>query len=240
MQEPDARVYSTLAVLEHFERLTSDIDASILSLPAKTPKQNIDELKHHVTTLRTLIELIDMDGNLTVAPEKLGGRVPSSSIKRLGISGELIRLRKQGKTLKELELQFGISGTTISQFFKLYDNSSSRKKIQLERTSIFDTAKQLEDLAVLIQRGIARLEGQNDDVNVKYITEMRQLIDQAAKFAEKMANYEKFERLQKAVVEILSTELPDRRTDILKKLGGAYRSAAEGKALEVQVEHLTS
>ncbi|EKQ70429.1 hypothetical protein OsccyDRAFT_0716 [Leptolyngbyaceae cyanobacterium JSC-12] len=229
------KTYSSLAVIEQFEKLI----ANLSGLAQVLPDQYQSELEVHLTTLKSLVELLDVDGVMLPDGLKLTGALPRSIIERLGAGGELIRLRAERKhTLAELSTQFGISEPTIRRFFKIYENASKKEQIRMRRTSIFDTTQQLEDLAVVIQRGIARLEGGNDEVGVKFIGEMRQLIELATKFAEKMANYERMTRLQEVIAEILINELPHKKVEILKKIRAASISASSS-LLPAQTEDLS-
>lgn len=228
-------VYNSMAVLEQFELLVSNLESYCMALPT----EHQEELKLHVQTLKTMVELIDIDGSTVISQEKLSGNLPKSKIERYGMGGELIRLRREGKTLNELATQFGFNNRTIARFFKLYDEALPKRKLELQRTSIFDSSQQMEDLSALIHRSMARLEGANDEVNVKYVAELRQLIELAMKFAEKMANYEKFEMLKNITVDILATELPHRRVEILQKISTSFSVSPQALA-EAQVEHQSS
>lgn len=234
--EINQNVYNSMAVLEQFELLVSDLESYCMALPASSHK---DELLLHVQTLKTLVELIDIDGSTVSSTEKLSGNLPKSKIERYGMGGELIRLRREGKTLQELSVQTGFNTRTISRFFKLYDEALPKRKLEMQRASIFDSAQQMEDLSALIHRSMARLEGANDEVNVKYVGELRQLIELAMNYAEKMANYEKFERLKQVTVEILLAELPQRRVEILQKISTSFAVSPQVLA-EAEVEHKSS
>ena len=210
-------VNQAVALIEQFEILQENLSGFFDSLP--TQYQN--EASTHLNTLETLLSILDSDladEFDSLSNSKLSGRLPKSSIERLGISQELIRLRKKGKTISELANSFKIAPKTISNFFKSYDKMKPSDKAKVQKRSVFDTVHELEELAVLIKRNIARLEGQDDEVNVRLIGELRQTIIAASTLAEKMANHEQYQKFTDLVIRVLVDELPGKRKEILTKV----------------------
>jgi transposase-like protein len=173
----------------------------------------------YINNLKLLIELLDT-GDTPFVNLKDNSKVNSKSvIDRLGIAGELLKLRGEpGQTISSIAKHFGLPENTVKRFFKYYDSSKPSIQTKLRRTSIFDTATQLENLAVIIQRNMARLEASDDATNAKFVAEMREIIKLASVFAKEMSNYEQFNRMKQIVFDILLRELPARRTEILQKI----------------------
>jgi len=234
-RELERQVFKTMAVLEQFEQLLARFEAFLQTIEDKGIKAELDV---HVSTLKSLVNVLDTDGvPLDGTEGAMGGYPYRTIIERLGISGELLRARGQsGMTLKKLSEMYGVGKETLSRFFRAYDEAKPKERIRMQRISVFDTGQQLEDLCVTIKRNMARLEGANDDVNVKMIAEMRQTIQLAATFAEKMANAQRYQQFTSVVYEVLSSELPHRRTEILKKIQAAGMTPSTSVLLEAEVK----
>jgi hypothetical protein len=227
----EQEVFGALALIEQFEQLVVSLESFKHTLKGKAKT----EMELHLSTLKSLVNLLDEDGNsVDNTSAKMSGNLPTSEIERLGIGGELLRLRQQGTTIKKLAEMYNLQSHQVSRFFKRYDQAKPKEKVRLQRTSVFDTTQQLEELMVVIRRQAARLEGVNDDVNVKVLGEWRQVIQLAAQLAEKMANAERFQQFTATVYEILATELPARRTEILKKIS-AVGHTKSNSLLDVEV-----
>lgn len=202
-----------MAVIEQFENLVANLSEFMQTLPQGQQQ----ELDVHITTLKSLIEVLNEDGIINGSVLTKVGR---SKIERLQIGGELLKRRSQ-YTVAELASMYSLAPETIRRFFRQYENARPKEKVQMERTSIMDSAAQMEQLAIVIQRNMARLEGANDDVNVKFVGEMSKLIALSIQYAEKMAQFERMRRLEELIAEVLMDELPHKRTEILRRIGAA-------------------
>ena len=216
-----SEVNQAVALIEQFEILQENLTDFVRTLPAKYK----DEAEVHLTTFNTLFSILDTDlaeefGSLSST--KLSGRSPKSTIERLGVSQELIRMRKQGKTIAELALVFKLSPKTISHFFRKYDQLKPSDKAKVQKRSVFNTIDEFEELAIIIKRNLVRLEAQNDEVNVKLIGELRQTIVAASNLAERMANHERYQKFTEAVINVLMDELPSKRTVILRQIQAVH------------------
>jgi AcrR family transcriptional regulator len=226
-------VLDALAIIEQFELLLQNLK----SFSQELSSSHRLELNVHIETLKSLIEILDTSDTPFVNLKDSKPDGFRSIVERLKIAGELIRLRGEpGTKTKDLAEMFGISEGTIIRFFRYYDSCKPSQQIKYQRISIFDTTQQLEQLAVTIQRNMARLEGHNDDVNVKYVAEMRQVIIAAAQLAEKMSNYEQYVQFKAAVESILLEELPHKRTEILNKIGKARTNTVLGTRQAEQIQ----
>lgn len=171
--------------------------------------------------LEAVIQALDTDVTLPIiqGEGKLAKLPFQSVITQLGIAGELIRQRSTGKvTVEALAAQYGISPATIRRFFQYYDAAAPSEKAKYRRQSVFDVTDRLEDLMQIIVRQMARLEGANDEVHVKYVGEFRQTLTLASQVIEKINNYQRFQQLIGLVADILADELPTRRREILQRI----------------------
>lgn len=199
-----------------------EIAQEINSLAEKYSKQNIlhTELSLVSQRLDSVIAILDAEA----APIEILADTPLSSnrfisiIDKLGIGNEIVALRKQGSTIKELSAMYKLSTATIQRFFKYYDSQSATKKSRYNTSSVFDTVERLEELQTIILRNLHRLEGNNDEVAVKYISELRQTLALAVSVSEKLANAKAFQELKELVATILMSELPHRRKEIVSKI----------------------
>jgi hypothetical protein len=220
-------VYQAIALIEQFETLNEDFKNFVKTLPHKYKTEG----EVHSDRLDNLLTILDSEKMSEefepLASSKLSGRQSASIVERLGISQELIRLRKEGATIAELAMRFTISTKSISRFFKYYDNLEPSKKAKVQRRSVFNTVDELEELMIVIKRNMARLEATDDENNIKLIEVLRKLIMDAANLSEKMANQERYQKFTEFVIRVLMDELPSKRTVILKQI-----QSAQGKATE--------
>lgn len=156
---------------------------------------------------------VDLSDNANLA-----GYVFKSKIYELGIASEIIRLRETGNTINAIAGQYNLSAATINRFLKHYDSMSQLTKAKIKASSVMNTTERLEDLMAMILRQLHRLEGVDDEVHVKYIGELRQTLGLAAQVSEKIATYKAYQQFRHSVQEILCSELPDRRLEIINKL----------------------
>lgn len=214
-------VHEAISLIEQFELLAENLEQFSASLPTKYKLEG-QTYAQNLNTLLAALDTDEADQFDNLAEGKLSGVKTSSIIERLGVSQELIRLRKNGKTIAELSLTFNLSSGAISRFFRYFDKLKPIEKSKLQKRSIFNTIDELEELAIIIKRNIARLEGQDDEVNSRLISELRQTIVAAANLSEKMANQDRYQKFTQAVIRVLVDELPSKRTTILKEIQSAH------------------
>lgn len=170
-----------------------------------------------VSQLNNIINVLDEEAN----PITLNSYISlgfKSVIERLGIAGEVIKLRKQGITVNKIAEMFDITQTTIMRFFKYYDYLKPVEKLKYHESSVMNTTERLEELMNMILRRLHALEGIDDELHVKYIGELRQTFSLAAQVAEKIVTYQRYQQFTEDVWDILKTELPDRRAEIMAKI----------------------
>lgn len=220
-----------LSLIEQFYEVLEKLK----DLEQSAPSRLEADFKQVITDYTFLLEILDSESspvNIIKNPS-LSGNLRKNKVEKLGLSGELIRLRKEQRlTITELSDRYKLDKNTISRFFRYYDSLLPSQKAVYQRKSIFDVTERLEEMQQLILRNFYRLEGVSDDVAVKYMGELRQSLDLAVKVAEKINNakemWRKYEDLKKAVYDILVDELPDKRKEILlrvKSLGDSELSS---------------
>lgn len=198
-----------LNLWEYMQSLLEGLEDYIETLPAS----HKEEGQHHLKSFQQLADLLDTDTTFT----PLHGSIafPTSKIERLGIGGEIVRLRTR-MTLQELADKFNLTAPTVSRFLKRYDKMKASEKSQVRRHSVFDIFDRLEELSAMIYRQLAALENQ-PETHVKYIAELRQTLDLAARLAKELYTIRKYEQFKSAVVEVLLSELPERRRELQQR-----------------------
>lgn len=198
-----------LNLWEYMQSLLEGLEDYVETLPAS----HKEEGQHHLKGFQQLADLLDTDTTFT----PLHGSIvfPTSKIERLGIGGEIVRLRTR-MTLQELADKFNLTSQTVSRFLKRYDKMKASEKSQVRRHSVFDIFDRLEELSSMIYRQLAALENQ-PETHVKYIAELRQTLDLAARLAKELYTIRKYEQFKSAVVEVLLSELPERRRELQQR-----------------------
>jgi len=196
---------------ENFAQLTDYVDQS-----------HRQEYETHVGKLKSVVATLDTD--LVSLPIVQGSDQSNklakfSKIHRLGIAGELVRLRDTGKyTIEELAVRFDVPAAQVARFFRYYDACKPSEKAKYRRQSVFEVSERLEELMQIIVRQMARLEAVNDEVHVKYVAEFRQTLAMAANLLEKVNHYYRFQQLITAVGDLLAHELPHRQREITQAI----------------------
>jgi len=225
----DNTVNDSLAFIEEFLSLKNNFALFAARVREQlSPEQRVElDLYNH--TIATLVDILDTQTSpIKIVPNEAISK-KQSLVTRLGIGGELIKMRKQGMTLTAIGKTFAIDPTTVSRFFKYYDKLKPSEQINYQRNSVFDVTERLQDLFNIINRQIARLEGTNDDIAQRYTSELRQTLALGVQITEKFNVYKKMttehEEFKHLVFEVLADELPHKRTQILKKITEAKLSA---------------
>lgn len=213
----DDDLNAALAFVEEFV----DLVEGFKQLGEKLSGDDKNHLSVLTAKLETLVQILDTERIPIplVRENKLAGNQYRSVIEKLGLAGELIRLRQGKWTVKRICEHFDLAPRTVSRFFQYYDSMKPTEKVKYARKSVFDSTERLEELQVMILRQIARLEGSDDDIAVKYVSELRQTIQLAVTVSEKIANYQRYQSFTQLVSEILLQEIPpERRLAVLGKI----------------------
>lgn len=227
---PTDKVCTALGIIEHLQEVVQNLQVFGESLPEKYRS----EFRVHLAKLEAVVAVLDTNAvHLPVLHGDAGAKLAKhATITRLGIAGELVRLRNTGKyTLEALAAQFDVPLSEVQRFFRYYDQASPSEKAKFRRQSVFDVSERLEDLLQIIIRQLARLEGLNDEVHVKYVAEFRQVISLATSLIEKVNNYQRIQQLIALVGDILVQELPERQREIIDKI---YKLTQSVVSVELQ------
>lgn len=227
--QPIDKACTALGLIEQLNEVTENL----AQLTAQLPPEHRSEHEVYVGKLRAIVAALDTD--LVSLPVVQGSEQASklakfSKITRLGIAGELVRLRATGKyTIEDLAVRFDVPAQQISRFFRYYDACSPSEKARVRRQSVFEISERLEDLLQIIVRQLARLEAVNDEVHVKYVAEFRQTVAMAANLLEKVNHYHRFQQLITAVGDLLVKELPHRQREITEAIYQLAKSITDTK-----------
>jgi len=166
-------------------------------------------------TLLTILDEVPVKSEFTLdqLPYKCG------DIQRLNIGGDIVRMSIEGYSIQEIAERFQLKEVLIRRFLCYYNKLSTSNKHKIRKISVFNTTEQLENMLVYIQQQLNRLQGTNDEVAVQYVRELREVIKAASTLSERMVGMHLYTQFTQTVMEVLLTELPGRRHEILERLG---------------------
>lgn len=183
------------------------------------------EYKAVVEEFETILQILDSEATpiSIIKSSPLSGSLRRNKIERMGIAGEVVRMRRENKmTIKDIANSFGLTESLVSRFFRMYDALNPSEQSKYNRKSIFEVTERLEELQTLILSNIYRLEGVRDEVAVKYVGELRQSLELAMNVAEKINDSKQmrreYEEFKSTVFDILKKELPNRQAEIVQKM----------------------
>jgi hypothetical protein len=211
-------INSSLGIVERLEDTINSISKYIeLNIAEDVSREYLLE---RTKELKQLEKIISNSFNpLEISDNaKVSGITFKSKIYELGIAAEIVRLRENGATINEIAKSFSLDHSVISRFLKHFDTLSKVSKAKIKTESVMNTTERLEDLMSMILRQLHRLEGVDDEVHVKYIGELRQTLGLAAQISEKITTYQSYQDFMHKVKELLISELPERRLEIIGKL----------------------
>ena len=224
------RADKALAIIEQFETLLEDLK----SFREEIPQLYQSELDPLLQRLSSLYEVINVDASdietldLSVKPRK-------SKIERRRLSGEIIRLiEEEGLSQKEVANRVEMSPQTISKFIKQYNQAKPAEQAKSRRTSIFQTYEQFEKLAAIIYKEIARYEGMDGQVHVKYVDQLRNLIKESQQWMDRNSERQKLEEIAMTVKEILQDCTPEQS----KKIAERFESIGINKSLSLSQKQI--
>jgi hypothetical protein len=225
----------SLGVIEALFDLSHDLDDLHSNITNPIQKELALNIK---TKLDTLLQLLDNKSSPIVLDDSLvreNAANFNSIVYKLGIQGELLKMRQRGYTIAKMAEQLGVAANVISRFFRYYDHLSNLEKLKVRQSSVMNTPERLEELFNMILRRLHMLEGINDELHVQYVKELRQTLALASQVADKMVNYKEYQRFTEAVWELLKLELPDKRRLITEKIALLQQSRSDvAKSLMAQ------
>jgi hypothetical protein len=188
------------------------------------PKDKRGELESVTGRIKGLYEIInegEAEFDIVSAKKEISTIAPSK-IERMGLGREIIRLRSEvNMSIKDIAEKFSLSTSVISKFIKAYDQAKPSEQAAMRRTSIFDTTEQWERLGARMEALYARVETSDYQVSAQVLAEFRKTIESAEKFMNRLSDQQKLDQIRQIVQEILIQELPEKRVEIIMKLGQA-------------------
>lgn len=222
-----------MAFIEQLEFITHSLEA----IKNDAPLTLHAELEAVITRSRAVYAMVnDSEVEFNIVAERRNLATQSlSKIERLGLGKEIVRLRLENRlNIKEIAEKFSLSTATISQFLKVYDQAKPDEQAKMRRTSIFDTGEQYERLGVKLDLLFAQVQSSDQQVSVQVLGEMRKTIESAERFMTKYSEREKMERVLLIIQEILQTELPERRVEVMKRFAAlGLKGATPASSLAV-------
>lgn len=217
---------TALAIIEQFEAAINDLESFINELP----QIYYDEGQPMLQRLKSLYETVDLNVGSGIDTLDYNVKSARSKIERRRLSSEVVRMsEKQGLTNEEIAERIGdISKDTVGKFLREYRKAKPSERARIRRTSIFDTYDQLEKLAAMIYRELARWEGQDGDVHVKYVKELRELIKESHQWMDRVSEREKLEEIAMTVQDVIFEYVP---AENQKKVVERFETLGLGKQL---------
>lgn len=217
----------SLGIIEALVSLTHDQSDLADELTNPQQKQLAENIKNKLENLVTLLDNATTPVVVESSLVKENSANFNSIVYRLGLQGELLKLRSKGYTITKMAEHLNLNHSVISRFFKYYDHLSNLEKLKVRQSSVMNTPERLEELFNMILRRLHSLEGLNDELHVQYVKELRQTLALASQVAEKMVNYKEYQRFTEAVWELLKLELPDKRRLITEKIALLQQSKTD-------------
>lgn len=220
-----------LAIIEQFETICDQLD-ELTETVALKDKASVVAIAARARALLKVIDESDSEAVLALVNEdtKLS-QLTTSKIEKLGISGELIRMRLENKMpIETIARKYHLSNETVMRFLKIYDRSTPLEKAKIRSRSIMDYINNWEEIGAMIYRMLHRLEN-DPEHHVKYLAELRQLTKDIEKFQSRHTAQQQIEQIKATLTEILIDIVPEKRALIRERLGlvgiGRYITQAE-------------
>lgn len=140
-----------------------------------------------------------------------------SKVEQLKLGKEIERLRRVERLpVKEIAARLNLSESQVSTFLRTFDAMSPLEQAKTRRASIFETVNQVEELASIIYRQMARIEGIENETHVRYVAELRQTIKLAQDIVSGMAQQRQIDEIKTLVMSLIAEvneELPPVKRD---------------------------
>lgn len=228
----DEDLTTALAILEEFVELSNNLN----DLSSRLPNNYKAEALSLAVKLESLVNILDSDqiSIPVVKKAKMSGYSRKSVIDRLGIGAELLRQREQGQTMTSIANKYSLSPRTVIRWFEYYDSLKPTQKSTYVGKSVFDTVQRLEELSSMLLQQIARLQGSQDDIAVKYVSEYKDTLRLALNFSEKLLKIKAYQEFKEKVSNILLKYVPPEARQL------ALREIAEAGAVHSLASSTTS
>lgn len=210
------KTYQSLGLIEEFYN-TLDKFKYIINRINLSPSIVINDINDELNLIYTeyiaLTETLDTNNvPIDIIRNQVLSIQTRGKIERLGIGPQIIRQRQdQRLSIEEIADFHKISVGLVKKFFITYDKYKPAKQLQIrEENSVFNTTKQFERLFITIQRMLSRLES-DPAIHVKYVTELRNLVNDAAKITDKQMEFMRYQDFIKGVALIMERVAPEQR-----------------------------
>lgn len=210
------KTYQSLGLMEEFYETLEKFEYLVKRVKSNNLlkiEDVLQELELILVEYKTLTETLDTNNvPVDIIRNEVLSIQTRSKIERLGLGSQIIRQRQDQKmTIDEIADFHKISSGIVRKFFLTYDNYKPAKQLQLrEENSVFNTSVQLEKLFIVIQNMLSRLES-DPAVHVKYISEARNLLNDAAKITDKQMEFVRYQDFIKGVATIMENIAPEQR-----------------------------
>lgn len=210
------KTYQSLGLIEEFYNTLDKLKYLVNQVKTKPNLKIVDiqqELDLILTEYTALTETLDTNNvPIDIIRNEVLSIQTKSKIERLGLGSQIVRQRQdQRMTADEIAEFHKISSGLVRKFFNTYDKYKPAKQLQIrEENTVFNTTMQFEKLFIVINNMLSRLES-DPAVHVKYVTELRNLVNDAAKITDKQMEYMRYQDFIKGVAHIMEVVAPEQR-----------------------------
>lgn len=143
----------------------------------------------------------------------------ASLIDKLGIGGEVLRLRKAGCTQQEIAKQLNLNPNTVNQWLSRHQALPEESRQAVADRNIFQIAERLQENFAELYRSLEDARNSGDlDSRVKVLAEIRQYLRFAGDLVEKLETMKQNEKFKQAFLEWLDEQAPGAQVAIIRKL----------------------
>lgn len=143
----------------------------------------------------------------------------TGAIDKLGLGGEVLRLRRMGMSIDAIAKETGFNKGQVQEWINRHDNLPEQGRQAIADRSIFNVAHHLE---IQFERLLALLETLDQkgkhDLQLMGFGEVRQFLNFAATITEKLYLIQQQEKLKEAILEEIDQEAPGMKARILRRL----------------------
>lgn len=154
-----------------------------------------------------------------VDPLGVPHRNVQSEIDKLGLGGEVIRLKAAGLTNVEIGEKLSFSEDQVSRYIREYRVLTPEKKRQVHQRSVFHVADELQshytELLALLKDAIKE---DNPELKLNTLRELRHYMKLSSELVEKLQKMKDDEAYKMALLDILDKLSPGAKAQALKQI----------------------
>lgn len=217
--QKEEQALAIVAFIETIEVLIQNYGEFVKTLP----REYKDEAGTYLGQLKAIyLSLEDEDSDISKTITDLDRPIkPSflmkSKIQRLGLSKQIIEMRKAAYTIKDIAARVGMSQSAVSSFCQYYEKATPTEKVQLNKSNVYDIQNNMQTLYASLLRQMARFET-DGEVSVKFTSECRQLLMLADKQLKEYSNAAKFQTVATIIERVLLQHCsPEGRIEVIKE-----------------------